>query len=438
MAENFSARVNKYLQKYGRPGTYNLNSSPDFIDTIVVIPALAERNNLNALINSLAEQDTDSLNHTVFLFVVNNSEDADEEVIADNLDSLKYLSGLFSDVQYSKLSLAIIDCSSPGQSLPKKDAGVGLARKIGLDTALTLFTHQKPDNLLICLDADCTVPENYLLVLRDEMKSHGVHVASIQYEHKLPFEDEMNLRAIICYELFLRHYTLGLKYAGSDYAFHAVGSSMCFTAEAYIKAEGMNKQKAGEDFYFLQKAAKFTSIHTINSTRVYPSPRSSFRVPFGTGRSVARFYADNSNEYKVHALTSFVILKKWLAVFRKNNFLDGRNLLLLADEIDVHLGEFLREQKFITEWDKIRQCGGKLEQQQRIWFDGFKTMKLLHYLRDYGYPDMPTFEGVDALLGQIRGVLPLTRTERLPDIQKQIEYLLLMRKIASGEFSIGN
>ena len=68
--------------------------------------------------------------------------------------------------------------------------------------------------------------------------------------------DNDETKAIICYEIFLRYYVLGLKFAKSDYAFHTIGSTMLCTPDAYVKVEGMNKRKAAEDFYFLEKLAK--------------------------------------------------------------------------------------------------------------------------------------------------------------------------------------
>jgi hypothetical protein len=61
------------------------------------------------------------------------------------------------------------------------------------------------------------------------------------------------------------------------------------TAETYVDQGGMNKRKAGEDFYFLQKVIPLGNFHEINTACVYPSPRPSDRVPFGTGVIVKRF-----------------------------------------------------------------------------------------------------------------------------------------------------
>ena len=90
---------------------------------------------------------------------------------------------------------------------------------------------------------------------------------------------------------------------------------MLCTPEAYVKVEGMNKRKAAEDFYFLEKLAKIYPIGEIKSTSVHPSKRGSWRVPFGTGRSVDRYLSNTRDEYLLYDPKSFMILKTWLEVF---------------------------------------------------------------------------------------------------------------------------
>ena len=142
---------------------------------------------------------------------------------------------------------------------------------------------------MIWLDADCKVDDNYLCAVVDEFNKKNLSAATINFSHDVSGTGELT-EAIIPYEIFLRYYVLGLKYAKSPYAFHTIGSTIAIDHNAYIKAGGMNKKKAAEDFYFLQKVAKNYEIKKIISTTVYPSSRHSWRVPFGTGRSVTRYF----------------------------------------------------------------------------------------------------------------------------------------------------
>jgi hypothetical protein len=46
--------------------------------------------------------------------------------------------------------------------------------------------------------------------------------------------------------------------------------------------------------YFLDKLPKRKGVTAINTTRVYPSSRQFERVPFGTGKRIARFLEEKS------------------------------------------------------------------------------------------------------------------------------------------------
>ena len=63
---------------------------------------------------------------------------------------------------------------------------------------------------------------------------------------------------------------------------------MAVRPEAYMKQGGMNRRKAGEDFYFLNKIMSLGGFGECAETTIYPSPRTSKRVPFGTGQAVLR------------------------------------------------------------------------------------------------------------------------------------------------------
>ena len=94
--------------------------------------------------------------------------------------------------------------------------------------------------------------------------------------------------AIALYELHLRYYLHSVRSTGYPHAFHTVGSAFAVRADIYCQEGGMNRRQGGEDFYFIQKVAQRGSWSECNETCVYPSPRPSDRVPFGTGPAVAR------------------------------------------------------------------------------------------------------------------------------------------------------
>ena len=53
------------------------------------------------------------------------------------------------------------------------------------------------------------------------------------------------------------------------------------------------------------------SIGVIETTTVFPSPRPSERVPFGTGRRVLRFMTGGTDEYRLYDSRIFAILREW-------------------------------------------------------------------------------------------------------------------------------
>ena len=257
---------------------------------------------------SIARNPADDLRRTLVICVVNNHRPhmAAKAQIRDNQETLSLLKeivfrspvffghsgqdiqvSIFGRLSDSELRAAYIDASSPGLEIPDRDGGVGTARKIGMDAALGLIgTGAKEDGVLCCLDADTLVEENYLSAVRAYFEETENPAAVVSYAHQRPVDPGLQA-AICCYEIFLRSYVIGLSYAGSPYAFHAIGSTIACTAEAYVGVRGMNRRTAAEDFYFLNKLAKIGKIGTVTNTTVFPSARISERVPFGTGRADA-------------------------------------------------------------------------------------------------------------------------------------------------------
>ncbi len=288
--------------------------------------------------------------------------------------------------------------------MPEKTGGVGLARKIGMDLALTIFDYSKPGKkIIICLDADCIIEKNYIEEIITSFNTKNINSAVINYEHQLP-DDEESQRAIICYEIFLRYYEFGLKYAGSDYYFQAIGSTIVCDHEAYIKVEGMNKKKAAEDFYFLEKLIKNYEIQRIKSTKVFPSGRPSWRVPFGTGQRISRYLSKAQNEYLLYDPESFTILKKWLELFNNKDIFLTKDYLQKAKEIHPELFYFLSRQNFEKDWEKISANSKDekhLHSQKIKWFDGFRTLKFIHHLRDTVFPQINMFDALDTLFKRL-------------------------------------
>jgi glycosyltransferase involved in cell wall biosynthesis len=444
--------IDIYLQHYSTGEKWNLNANDtENISQVVVIPAYAEREMLFSTLASIAQNQLSSLEYSFILCVINNNGNSPPAAIKNNLQTIKYLEALvkkkslgkFStdreiyplllDLSDAKLKLGYIDASSRMNEMPQNLGGVGMARKIGMDMALRLLKKSStPRNLILSLDADTLVQNNYLSAINNYF-TQKVKTAIVAYEHQMPLNYEEQA-AICCYEIFLRYWVLGLKYAKSLWAFHSIGSTIVTSTEAYLEVRGMNKREAGEDFYFLSKLAKMSKIGYIKETCVYPSARPSARVPFGTGKRIQRFLSgDQKEEYRLYDPQIFVILADWLQLM-KNQFICGDDEILMKTErIHPMLKFFLRDCDFAVFWSKIcrhTKDEKTFTRQFNDWFDGFKTLKLINYFTKEVYPQINMFEALERLLS-MSGMsgLKLNAETKIPKLEEQIKILQYLRTV---------
>jgi len=443
--QNLPSNVLLYLSKH-LTKNYEIEwQTNKGINNVLVIPAITEYDNINVLLKSLSENYSLFFSSSLILFVINNSTISSIEIKEDNLKSINLLRSIIgtnnkdnfsNEIINSGLQVGLIDASSEGNELDTSQAGVGLARKIGMDLSLTIFDYSKhTKKLIICLDADCTVSQTYLTNIVNKFNKENLSVAVVNFEHPVDDSDKHDA-AIICYEIFLRYYVAGIRYASSDYAFHTIGSTMICDHNSYIKIGGMNKRKAAEDFYFLEKLAKNFTISKIDSATVYPSKRSSWRVPFGTGQRVTRFLAGSRDEYVLFDPAMFIVLKQWLGIYNSDTISSPQGVLNKAKEIHMELYDFLLRIGYFKEWENIlsnTKSRSQLTHQKKIWFDGFKTLKLIHHLRDTAFPEINMFNALDVFFIKLGINDSIERNGvNIPDINIQKEYLQLLRDLDAG------
>ncbi|MDD5711228.1 MAG: glycosyltransferase family 2 protein [Smithellaceae bacterium] len=443
--------VQNYLARFDSFRSKPLYStSLEDIEQVVVIPALAESGSLFSTLASLSRNDEAELKRTLILCVINNTVPgiAAAADIADNQKTLRIIKALLAGsnissadsfsrpemeiIRESPIRLGLIDVSSPGCEMEADRAGVGMARKIGMDGALRLLcSDSEMPRLILSLDADTLVSQNYLSTVRRFFEQEGeTKAAVIPFIHQVP-ASERERAAIYCYEIFLAYYVLGLKYAGSPYAFSSIGSAMVCTADAYVAVRGMNKRSAGEDFYFLNKLAKLGDIRQVTGTCVYPAARVSGRVPFGTGRRMTRFLAAERDEYFLYNHEAFTLLKRWLDNMKSSWLDDAATIMRKASSIDQRLTHFLEGKKFPSAWERIAANSPRPELRCRRfheWFDGFKTMKLVRHLEAEGLEPLHTFRAVSLLLGEMgRPYHDVFDDEGIPSLADQCALLQHMR-----------
>ncbi|MFH1160458.1 MAG: glycosyltransferase [bacterium] len=196
----------------------------------------------------------------------------------------------------------VLDRSSRGQGWKRRSHGVGWARKTLMDSIVSIA---HPQDIILSLDADTVFPPTYFESVIETLTGNPGSVAlAVPYYHHLP-DDPITARAILRYEIYMRHYVLNLWRIGSPYSFTALGSAMAFPVWAYRAVGGITPKLSGEDFYFLQKLRKFGDLHYWNGVKVHPAARDSSRVYFGTGPAMIRGAGGNWSSYPIYPYPFF-------------------------------------------------------------------------------------------------------------------------------------
>ena len=131
----------------------------------VVIPSYLEDDLLSTL-NGLKQ--TDRPKGDIEVLIVINFSESDSDVNKEkNLEQYHELVGWCESHSDSRLRF----WSVLAADLPKKHAGAGLARKIGMDLALKRFNQiNNPDGWILSLDADTKVEKNYFIAIEGKLK----------------------------------------------------------------------------------------------------------------------------------------------------------------------------------------------------------------------------------------------------------------------------
>lgn len=365
--------VSTYLRKRGFHFQPVYRNFTGHREVVVVVPCYDELDNLPTLYDSLLKAGPDENGSVALLFVVNHPEDVSEE---RKIRSLKTFEWLKKKGDENRLPIAILDLFSPGVEVPPEHAGAGYPRKAGLDAATGLTDPERSGNsLLVSLDADCEVSPDYFRVLVS-LARRGCAAAVLEYEHRC--DDPGNAGAIKEYEAWLRSYTEGLKYAGSPYAYHFIGSTMVCNVLTYVKAGGMNTRRAAEDFYFLEALAKITAVHTVEPALVFPSNRPSDRVIFGTGKAMTK-RVETGEIIKPYPLEAFTPLKNFLEVYHCQHH-SAEELLRAIQLLDPSISGFLESYNFYRAMTRIHATSKTPQQllrQKNLWFDALKTLRFV-------------------------------------------------------------
>jgi hypothetical protein len=371
---------------------------------IVVVPAYNEPG-ISKLLDSLITC-TEPECKTEVIIVINAPDNATPESIENNTKTLNNIESWKKKNNHCFFRLFAFIVAQKTIS----GWGVGLARKTGMDEAIRRFNSiNKPYGVIINLDADCTVDRNYFKAVCNELfKREDRKACSIYFEHPLSGDglQESEIKYITFYELHLRYYFQGLYFSGFPYVFHTVGSAIAVKALTYIKAGGMNRRQAGEDFYFIQKLVPAGGYFNLNSTTVYPSPRASLRVPFGTGASIGKLKADKSSTfmtYNVQAFKELQIFFELKDIFFETGY---KELLKHFEMVPDGLKHFLDKEDWVEKVMEIKNnTSGILSYKKRFygWFNMFKIVKYLNFIHTDYFEKIPVEIAASELLAA-RGI----------------------------------
>ncbi len=263
----------------------------------------------------------------------------------------------------------VIDRSSPGNGWTGKRLGVGYARKAVMDQ---INSHAQPGDIILSLDADTVFSEKFFLSVARNFSTHPDAVAlAVPYYHRTG-QDELANRAMLRYEIYMRHYFLSLARIGSPYAFTALGSAMAVPVWAYRAVGGMTPKLSGEDFYFLQKLRKYGQVLLWNDETVYPEGRFSDRVFFGTGPAMIRGATGDWASYPVYPVSLFdAILETYLLL-----------PVIYVDSVDTKISRFISQVFRETDpFQPLRTNHRDLEHFIRAFHEKFDGLRILQFLK---------------------------------------------------------
>lgn len=307
------------------------------------------------------------------------------------------------------------------ENVPKKIAGVGNARKLGMDEAVRRFDSIEARNgIIVSLDADTLVSQDYFVSIEKSMNSNLKAVgATFQFQHDFSSElySEDEIYACRLYEIYLRYFRLALKGIGFPNSFHTIGSCFGVRAEAYTKVGGMSRRQGGEDFYFLQKLAQVGKIFELNEVLVYPAPRMSDRVPFGTGPAVAGIIS--TGEYKVYNYKLFRILEEFFKCLPQLYTLsDSKYLFIIPYAVMDFVDKEKLNQVIVECKSNTKDINGFVKRMMTN-FDAFWIIKFLNSFNDNSsFPELDVVEAANLLLKENVGTY--AKSTELVNVYNQI------------------
>ena len=235
----YAATIAQLIYGFGKVKTYTPSGKPPQTFFSIVVPFRNEAQNLPALLESFR-----NLNYPLDLFEMILIDDFSEDDSQRLLYNWRMQNGAFDVTLLENINIS---------GSPKKDA---ISRAIPI----------AKQDWIVTTDADCTVPENWLLTLDNYIRQYDVSmlVGAVVYDEK---------------RSFIRHFQqldlMGLQGAtigsfGMGLGFMCNGANFSYKKSLFTELGGFggNTDKAsGDDVFLVQKAvAKFPQkVHYLKS-----------------------------------------------------------------------------------------------------------------------------------------------------------------------------
>ena len=392
----------RYIEQHTVNDPVKIGSLEIEASIYIVIPSYNEPDILITL-DSLSECYPPKAKAAV-LFVVNSSEDSPEAALSQNLLTISSIAGWKRKNFNSFFDVYCLQV----KDMPRKFAGVGWARKIGMDEVIKqLFTSGQSDGIIVSFDADSTVLPNYLQAIEQSFEENPKYnFFTIDFAHPLQSEglSEFDRDGIIRYELHMRYYRNAMEWSGYPHSIHTVGSSFAVRASAYVKQGGMNRRKAGEDFYFLHKLVLLGPYGNISSTTVFPSVRTSDRVPFGTGAAMKKWTEGHTELMTTYSFDAFISLKPFFENPAQFWNMDEDGLNWVFNQYTPELKLFIDESRAVKEIKELQaNCSNTKIFTKRFFhrMNAFWILKYLNFVHDSYFRRGELFKESVRLLQQI-------------------------------------
>ncbi len=415
--------ASSYLQKHSFFRPFIPDEPGENTSIIVVIPCFNEPAVLDSLV-SLYNAHKPSLPVEVIV-AVNSPEGTGRMNREQNKKTIVQVQKWSSIHSGQNFKVHVIDVPP----FPAKHAGAGFARKVGMDEAVHRFNMLNNDRgIIVSFDADSVCDNNYFTELERCFSRPEIKGCTVYFEHPLPGENNscsVN-PAIILYEIYLRYFIQAMRLAGFPWSFHTIGSCFAVKSLIYARQGGMNRKKAGEDFYFLHKLFSLGNFTELNTTRVIPSSRISDRVAFGTGATIKKIAGSSQGQLLTYPPESFEELEAVFTSVPDFYRSTDQDIARLTERFPGFMRDYLFKTGFagaVREANKHSAGIRTFRKRFFIWFNALRLLQYLNFAHNNGRPNLPVAEAAKMLLER-SGITPESNNKNL-----LLQYRMLQRKV---------